>query len=302
MKRILFVGDIHLGSRYAILKDGFKTQQGQRITAADGFQQWAWKTWNEQFAPTYKNPDYLILMGDLTDGLGNINLGVDQLTTNLDEQVKMATDLLRMLIGPNTIIYGINGSGYHSGRGSQTDLQVVQALKGNFVGDAFAFTVAGKKRDYTFQFSHGGSAPLINKHTYIINEIRNAKDDKAENDVPMPDFLARAHQHTFLSYEESNIAGFVVPCWQAYTPYSLKKSSIKKAKIGAVEVLLDQWEEPIVHKILYRPPISIPLNLDEIRKFEEERQEIQRLQEEQEHKLDIKRMTKKRDLRENWNR
>jgi predicted MPP superfamily phosphohydrolase len=105
--RIIIVSDMHIGSIYGLAPLTSVPQDKQ-----SPFILWVNDKWLE-FSESFYNPDYLLLLGDLADGSQVKILGSDALTTNLDDQEAMAIEMIKLLVGEKTQIYGINGSGYH---------------------------------------------------------------------------------------------------------------------------------------------------------------------------------------------
>lgn len=138
---IVVIGDTHIGSIYGLAHPSHVADNRN-----NAFLEWVFKSWAD-FCKKYKNPDYLILIGDLADGSQVMTYGVDALVTDTDAQVAMAKELLEMLIGDKTITYGINGSGYHGGERQATciDRRITEAVGGEYKGNIFEFEVESDK-------------------------------------------------------------------------------------------------------------------------------------------------------------
>lgn len=138
---IVVVGDTHIGSIYGLAHPTHIADNRN-----NAFLKWNFECWTD-FCKKYKNPDYLILIGDLADGSQVMTYGVDALVTDTDEQVEMARLLISMLVGDRTKIYGINGSGYHAGERQATniDRRIIEVLNGEFKGPSFEFVVESDK-------------------------------------------------------------------------------------------------------------------------------------------------------------
>jgi len=224
--RIVVISDMHVGSIYGLapLDDVPQNKQSP-------FLLWVNEKWLE-FCKKYNNPDYLLLAGDLTDGSGIKNLGVDAICTNLDEQEFMACKLLKFIIGSNTKIYGVNGSGYHCGQGQATNLdrRITERLHGEFKGSVFVFDIGEEK----IQVAHVASSSMINPLTGILREIRLSKEDAQKRKTKSPTIIVRGHLHRALSVQDdAGVWGILNGCWQTNTPFMLQHTANITPSIGA---------------------------------------------------------------------
>ena len=241
--RILFVSDLHTDSIYGLTPRSPENK----------VQSWLFETWN-RFTEEYKNPDILVLNGDLCEGVQSKILGVDANTTNTDEQVSDAVELLEPLIGKNTKkIYGVNGSGYHGGEGLATNLdrRVTELLNGQFQGSVLEFTVG----DVSIQCCHGGTSPIVNPLSYLLREMNLARINSSKRHQKIPNILVRSHQHEYYSVSNSIMSGYITPCWQYNTPFMYKKTVNKIPDIGALQI--ETGKETKVYPILYPIPEEI---------------------------------------------
>lgn len=227
MTRLVVVGDTHIGSVYGLASRSSVPQDRD-----NAWLKWVFEVWSD-FCSKYENPDYLLLIGDLADGSQVLTLGVDALVTGTEEQCVMAKDLLSMLIGDKTKIYGINGSGYHGGERQATnmDKRIIELLGGEYKGALFEFEVGNEK----IQMSHGGAgSSIMSLHAYILREISLSKMDAQKRKIKGATILLRGHQHrAFAVQEDAGIWGILNGCWQYSTPFMIKKSANISPSIGA---------------------------------------------------------------------
>jgi len=198
----------------------------------NAFSEWIFESWKD-LCSKYNDPDYLFLIGDLADGSQAKNLGVDAITTDTDEQVRMVKDLLQMLIGNKTKIFGVNGSGYHGGLGQGTciDRRVIENVNGEFKGNVFEFDIANEK----IQISHGGTGSMVNPSTYIQREIKLSKEDAQKRKTKGATILIRGHQHRFYTMQDdAGILGILNGCWQRRTPFMERMSVNVTPSFGAM--------------------------------------------------------------------
>lgn len=246
--RIVIVGDMHCGSLYGLAHSSDVPEN-----KSNAFIKWVFESWMD-FTQKYNEPDYLILIGDLADGSQVKTLGVDALSTDLDEQVNMANVLLRMIVpvGSKTKIYGVNGSGYHGGEGQATnvDRRIIESVNGEYKGNIFEFEIGDEK----IQVNHGSSGAIMAVHAYILREINLSKTDAQKRKTKGPTILLRGHQHRmFAIQDDAGIWGILNGCWQYTTPFMSKRSANVSPSIGATIIDIDRGKTKI-----YREEYPIP--------------------------------------------
>ena len=250
--RIVVIGDMHCGSVFGLAPPSAIPQDKK-----NAFLKWDYDRWCE-FCQKYENPDYLLLIGDLADGSQVMTLGVDALSTDTDEQVIMAETLIRMIIGKNTKVYGVNGSGYHGGERQATciDRRIVERLNGEYKGNIFEFDIGNER----IQMTHGGAGQsLVNPTSYILREIKLSKEDSSNNKSKAPTILLRGHQHRMFHIEDDgNVIGILNGCWQFRTPFMAKKSGNITPSIGAYIIDIEDG----IAKV-YREKYTIPQDVRE---------------------------------------
>lgn len=246
MSKIVTVGDTHIGSVY-----GLAHPESVAKERHNAFLDWVFQSWQE-FCRKHKNPDYLILIGDMADGAQTKTYGVDALSTDTDVQVDMARTLLNMLVpAGTTTIYGISGSGYHMGEGHATniDRRVTEAVGGEYKGGVFEFEIKQEK----IQVAHGGTASMVNPSTYIQREINLSKVDAQKRKVRGPTILLRGHQHRFyMIQDDSGVYGVLNGCWQYTTPFMTKKSANITPSFGGTIIEINEATK------IYRAEFFLP--------------------------------------------
>jgi len=247
--KIVVVGDTHVGSIYGLAHPSAVAQHRN-----NAFLQWVFECWTD-FCRKHENPEYLVLMGDLADGSQVMTLGVDALFTDTDEQVNVAEFLFRMLIGKETKIFGVNGSGYHGGerQGTNIDRRIIEALNGEYKGNIFEFEVSGTNEK--IQVAHGGAgSAIVGLHAYILREILLSKSDAQKRKAQGATILLRGHQHRmFMVQDDAGVYGVLNGCWQYTTPFMAKKSANVSPSIGATIIEIEGKTTKI-----YREEYPIP--------------------------------------------
>jgi hypothetical protein len=243
---------MHVGSIYAIAP--LSSIPHDR---SNEFLKWVHVCWLD-LCKKHFGSDFVLTIGDLAEGSGAKNLGVDALVTDTDEQVQMAMELLDKIVSDKTTIFGVNGSGYHGGLGQATniDRRIIEGMGGKYMGDIFEFEVDnGKYGSVRIQATHGGSgSSTVNPQAYIIREINQSEKDAAKSKTDGPDILVRGHQHRFYTVQDDNgVWGILNGCWQYTTPFMAKKSANITPSIGATVIEIDGGPPKI-----YREEYKIP--------------------------------------------
>lgn len=254
--RIVVVSDTHTGHELGLNPPTSFSEKRREINP---FAKWVWEQW-ENFSSTFYDPDYLILNGDITTGCGDINKGIELLTTSFDEQIKWATETLDKIIGKKLKkeaqdrILVINGSGYHGGErhAVNTDRLIAEQLGGTFVGNILELQLNGE----LLQVSHGSYAGKMNPFTGLQQEMNLASANALRRKNKCPTILIRSHQHEYARVERSTMRGIVTGCWQYTTPYMTKKTANKLPDIGGTIIEIDKGITKIYPR-LYGVPEEI---------------------------------------------
>ncbi len=221
--RLLFIGDTHAGARKGL----------NPRTAFDRFtspyQEWVLYAWENHFIPNFREPDYLCLLGDIVDGAGHKN-SVELVTTDVDLQVKFAEELLTPLIGSNTKVFGLRGSGYHDGKGSgfSGDYNVVEALGGNWCPDKYGIILS----------EYGENILCYHKAKNIKTELNKLQCNifKHPNYI-RPTRVVLAHKHSYEEYSDGAVRIYHTPCWEYLT--SFMEGLGTYPDIGALQLRFD---------------------------------------------------------------
>lgn len=241
--RIVVVSDMHVGSIYGLAPLKF-TSQDHRDQSP--FLSWVYEKWSE-FCKEYNSPDYLLLLGDLADGPQVKDLGVDAISTSVNVQVEMAKTLLKELIGERTKVFGINGSGYHGGKGLgvMIDKLIVEAIRGEYVGNAWECDI-GQER---IQIAHACNGSYRNPTTGVLSEIKLSKEDAQKRKDRNPTIIIRGHLHrAFSVQDDAGVWGILNGCWQYVTPFMATKTSNITPSIGATIIDIEDGIAKVYRK------------------------------------------------------
>jgi len=270
MIRLILLSDTHIGSVYGLSPLKYISEEKQ-----SPFNLWIWDRWNE-FCKEFKNPDYLLLNGDLVDGPQVKDLGVDAITTDLDEQVKIGIETIKMLIGKNTKIFGTNGSGYHIGKrqGVCLDKRIIENLNGTFKGNVYEFEID----NLLFQMSHGSGGGTVNLDGYLKRELKLSRDLSIKLKKRCPDYLLRSHQHIMWKVTDNiGMSGIINGCWQYPTSYAHTRSSNLVPNIGATIIDITNGHADIYFKE-YIIPLDVYESMCGFESLKGEREKIRNMQ------------------------
>jgi len=276
--KILVIGDMHVGSIY-----GLAPLESIPEDRTNAWSKWVYESW-EDLCKKHRNPDYLLLIGDLADGPQVRILGTDALFTDIDRQVEIASKLLDMVKG-DAQIFGVNGSGYHGGEGLATniDRRVIEKIGGKCEGNKFTLDLPLER----IQMSHGAGSSTVGLDSYLKREMMFSKIDAQKRKIVSPTIILRGHQHRmFTVQDDARQWGILNGCWQYTTPFMAKKSVNISPSIGATMIEIEDATK------IYRLEYPIPENVrEEIDGFES--LTLERTEEERQKNLEVLKTTLK---------
>lgn len=227
MKKILVVSDLHTGSTVSVMPDDVWTEddQGRRNRiSANAIQRLLYRRW-EQMVNDVGTVDACFVLGDTIDGPNIKSRGFELWTPNLSLQCRTAADLLSMVKARK--YYGVQGSYYHVGENTSSDLAVMEMLRGEF-GTDLVITVEDARLHLCHEISY--SASPVSKATAPSTEIAFS----ALHDEHLGKFnlLLRGHRHDF--YDLRTAFGHIVgcPCWKVRDAFAAKKGLKMLSNLG----------------------------------------------------------------------
>ena len=174
-KRVVVVSDFHCGHRNGLRKG--KTKH--------------WKFFEDEINKL-KPIDICIANGDLIDGKGERTGGTELITSDRNEQVKMAVDILRFIDASRYIF--TYGTFYHTGKEEDWEEQIAREFDAPIGGQQFL-----NVNEVIFHVKHkisGSTIPHGRFTTLARQKLWNLF--WAENgEVPKVDIFIRSHVHYF---------------------------------------------------------------------------------------------------------
>lgn len=204
-KRVLVISDTHCGHRVGLTPPDwqlrFSSQAEMKRNKWANFQHESWK-WFEAKKKEIGKVDLLITAGDTVDGEGYRSGGIEQITTDMNIQVDMATAVIKSINAKNVVM--VSGTPYHTGDGADFEEAVARNVKATKYGDHEWIDVNGVMFDVkhhadSSSVPYGSATPLLKE--WFLNGIW-----AEENEQPRADILLRGHVHTF-NYAGGALAG-----------------------------------------------------------------------------------------------
>jgi hypothetical protein len=217
--RILLFGDTHYGSNFA-----------PRANAKNGLQSELWNAW-EDMVDDVGRVDIVVANGDLCEGADPKSNGLGCWTTDLNEQVKGAAAMLKMIHCDHRNFYGTQGSTYHVGNNPSLDQLTLDMVGGNWC-PYIALVLDGNR----FFFNHNGGAARKkgnragNLYSHIITAMLNAPQFGDYR------FLGFNHGHYFCHVSTESHIAVNTPGWKGIDTFIGTRAVPDVPEIGYVIV------------------------------------------------------------------
>jgi hypothetical protein len=194
MKRIVILSDLHCGHLAGLTPPGW--QLPSRGEVDDPRIQWGrlqreLYTWFSKELRALQPIDWLVVNGDAIDGRGSRSGGSELLTTDLDEQTRMAAACIEEAQAANHLI--IHGTPYHVGPDGEDWESILAERVGGMAGGHEWLDVNG----CIFDFKHkiGSSGVPHGRHTAVARERLWNVLWNERNWAPKARVIIRSHVH-----------------------------------------------------------------------------------------------------------
>lgn len=242
MKKILIVGDLHIGSVWGLSPPQYLAKYGNHVNQNE-VQVHLWKHWREFLKQVKKRKyDTLILNGDNIDGPAPRDRGRCLMSTEMEDQVMNAATIIEELISVGGFgeVFELSGTDYHTSVQQDNEAQLAKYIDAEYLGlGPFDFTV----EDTRINVSHGTGSSYWYRGTKMDKIGFTMQLNIAGDGLYNSRHIIRSHLHfrAALEYEHQSI--YVVPAWQAQTDYMRKKDPLKMIpNIGSLELVVDGSE------------------------------------------------------------
>lgn len=209
MKRLVVISDLHCGHQYGLVPPAW-----QKFDLQKKF----WK-WFADNAKRMGKINTLVVNGDAIDGKGQRSGGIELITSDRLEQVKMAEECIKQFDAEEIII--VAGTPYHAGNEEHHEQILADRVDG-----AFHTTVNVDVNGLIFNFKHKLGVSAV-PHTRA-NAIMRAKFwnilHGAMQGADVADVVVRSHVHYYASVNDNRSTGVVTPCLQLSSAYGEMQS------------------------------------------------------------------------------
>lgn len=246
MRTIAFVGDLHVGSRYAIAPSSLNLSEHQRVLL-DCYGRFC-------AACDEAEVDTVVLMGDLIHGANIRGLGRHLMSSHIEEQVDWAVDLLRGLCYGRRV-YGVAGSQYHVLPGGvPAEKYIVEKLGGEWLGEV-AFCNFDPS-PLTFCITHGQSAAFVYQASKLERELNFMNLAAQQGKVDRVDVFVMGHWHTSIVLHRGTQWVVQVPGWALFMPDRPYLKSIGKMQPDIGGTIIWAGDDVRVQPYVYKLPRS----------------------------------------------
>lgn len=232
-KRVVAMGDMHAGHKWALVPPEYQTYKEKSVQSK------LWK-WFAAKARSIGPVDVLILTGDMIDGDGAKNGGVELITPDCFEQAAIAIRCAEML-HPKAVQV-VAGTPYHVGQREQFEQIIANHFNAPFVLDLDCYI-----GPYRFDVRHhtGNSGVPYSRGSAARKELMWRLIDSAIDGENKPDVLIRSHVHYFTAIQDSMGLTFTTPCLQLNSAYG-KLRCQGRTDVGFLELLVpNSKKDPI---------------------------------------------------------
>jgi len=241
-RRIIFIQDTHCGHHTGLTPPEF---DNPNMPYAD-FRKESW-TWFENVLELMKPFDFAVYNGDLIDGKQAKNGGLELITADRFEQIKMAVAIHNKIKPVKSIV--IRGTAYHTGKEENFEDDFADRI-GAKVYNRFFGDIGGKVFDIRHKIGrsgipHGRMTPLSRQVLWSrLREERNGVH---------ADVIVRAHVHYHIYLEESGIIAFTTPALQGNSDFGSKECD---GEVDYGMLVLDVYSDGRVLKHTFLPQLE----------------------------------------------
>jgi len=268
---LAFPSDSHSGSSLGLMPPKQFALKDGGFYDPTPIQKLIWKQWEygwNLIAEERKKSDLIVVhCGDLVEGIHHestqiVSPRVDDHETISSICMDKAFRIVKM--GANDKYYQISGTEEHAGNGSSSEERVAKDLdhvvpqwtqkvfdeEGEHINGRFTWNRLYREiNGVVFDVSHHGGSVGQRAWTTensLYNKIKSIYWSCLENNLPLPRYWIRGHNHQYIRAEYGGrrgiITGIMLPGFQARTGYCYKKINYdpKQADIGVVWIVVEK--------------------------------------------------------------
>jgi hypothetical protein len=231
-KRVLFIGDAHVGSNVGLSPVEMMNEDGLEIHQ-NKVQEWILNKYHRMIDDV-GIVDLLVVNGDLVEGINYQGEGVGNWTNDMDIQVETSANLLSEIKFRKCV--GCSGTRYHSGDNPKNDRRVIEKTGGKWMKE-----ISTEINGIRIHASHKASVykNKQSKPSAVAGEMVAAEINSME--FGKYHIIARSHTHTYAAVDMGTSIGFLLPCWKGRDDYAIYSASplTFNPSIGYVVVEID---------------------------------------------------------------
>jgi len=254
---IALISDLHVGGRYAVFPEDFYSKECGNLSALMNPGQRQLFAYWKMFLKVCNRlkADSVFLVGDAISGFNPKSHGLYMMTTDLDEQIYAAAELLKPLV-KNRKFYIWQGTSYHESREVEISRTIAEILGGTAMGSISVIVPKPSKR--AINVAHVSTLATIYPETVLGRDMMMFKEAEALQKISPVDIIIRGHRHQFIYIHKNRIHYVQLPCWQAFVPYerAIRWYPRYQPDLGGAVLLIDTKDRIRIWHYLY-PPVHI---------------------------------------------
>jgi len=255
LRSIALTADLHVGSRFGLCPGAYISPTGDELgMAMNAGQKNLLESWNLYVAKMKEmKVDTVFLVGDICAGANLKEGGVFMMTTDMNEQVEMATSLLKPLCKGKKV--GVwSGTPYHEARDFRIHQLLAEYLDGKFYGSISNMRLEPTKK--IVNVAHATTQAMVYPETVLSRDILFMKEAEALQKLYKIHAIVRAHRHSYVEIHKHDVHYISLPCWEAFTPYykNVQWYFKNQPDIGGALMLIDDQERLRFMHFLYACP------------------------------------------------
>ena len=244
MKTIIAViSDTHIGSYTALCPPTYEVRTGRReettVCQHSRLQAWVWGNWTDYWQYVSSLLEYkrnrktnrliVIHAGDVIDGRHH---NTPQSIPDIDDQIRVALDVLLPIRDMADKFYGVYGTDAHAGQAGEYESRIYHELEADEYGPRLDLDID----DQLIEVLHHGNAARRDWSSNAANQAAKVMLDAASAGERAPDLLLCGHGHTIddSGVKLPTIRCIDLPAWQLKTSFAWKVGASRRSDIGGL--------------------------------------------------------------------
>jgi len=239
MGEVVVIGDVHVGSNYAVFPEKFVNPESGNVIEANEWQLKLLDYW-KRFAEEIK-PEIIVLLGDLVEGPQSREKFGTLTLQNVQHQAMAFLELMKYWTWKK--IYVVRGTQYHvETTGVHVEEWIAQQLNAEPASKwektrRSVYDLGLEYNGVAMHFAHHLSSSFV-PHYRFTPMVREAWLSKMyDRYYGHYDIIVRGHVHYCnIAQISDDFAVMTIPCWQLPTPYQKKRSSFSYPDLGLAAI------------------------------------------------------------------